>query len=461
MSRRIHSMGALGAVSAILAGLVWAPQAAAVTPPSIINVPPPPGSVGPEQPMRANFTCRAPGVLEGTNFSDPQAASRLLNLDAVRPLANGAGIKIALLDTGVTPNFRLPNVKPGGDYINEADDGMVDCDGHGTLVAGIINAAPNPDDSLVGVAPAAEVFSIRQSSGLFSLENPPPNSDPDASRTAVDLRAMARAVVHAVDLGAQVINISMTACMKALRPVDDAGLGAAIHWAVSERNVVVVVAAGNTGTEQNNHCVQNPPARQDDPGSWNDLVTVATPAWWSQDVLTVGSVNDQGAPSTFTLLGPWVGVAAPGERIASLGNYPDGRLVNAEPGTDGQWVPFYGSSFSTAYVTGLAALVRQKFPQLNAYQVMDRIKATAHAGPGSPDPAVGAGLIDPVAALTWNVPEQPAPEPPASQVITPAAPPPPPDNRPNQVAAWMLGGFAVTALAVIAVVAALRGKPQS
>lgn len=458
---RLQKAGSLSAVSAILAALVAAPQAAAISPPSIVDVSPPAGSVGPEQPMRQNYACRTPGVLDGTNFSDPSPAARLLNLDGVRPLADGAGIKIALLDTGVTPNFRLPNLKPGGDYINEADDGMVDCDGHGTLVAGIINAAPNPEDSLVGVAPAAELISIRQSSGLFSLQNPPPNSDPEASRTAVDLRAMARAVVHAVDLGAQVINISMTACMKALRPVDDAGLGAAIHWAVSERNVVVVVAAGNTGRRDNNNCIQNPPGRQDDSGSWDDLVTIASPAWWSQDVLTVGSVNDQGAPSTFTLLGPWVGAAAPGERIVSLGNYPDGRLVNGEPGQDGQMVPVFGTSFSTAYVTGLAALVRQKFPQLNAYQVMDRIKSTAHAGPGSPDPAVGFGVIDPVAALTWKVPDQAAPKPPASQVITPAAPPPPPDERPDRVAAWILGGFVVTALAVIGVVVALRGKPQS
>ena len=56
-------------------------------------------------------------------------------------------------------------------------------------------------------------------------------------------------------------------------------------------------------------------------------------------------------------------------------------------------------------------------PQLNAYQVMTA-SVTAHAGPGSPDPAVGAGLIDPLAALTWKVPDQSAPKPPASQVIT-------------------------------------------
>lgn len=59
-------------------------------------------------------------------------------------------------------------------------------------------------------------------------------------------------------------------------------LGAAIHWAVSERNVVVVVAAGNTGRRDSNNCIQNPPGRQDDSGSWDDLVTIASPTWWSQ-----------------------------------------------------------------------------------------------------------------------------------------------------------------------------------
>jgi len=449
---------AISAVSLVLAGLVCAPEAAAISPPSIANVPPPPGSDGPEQPRRQSFACRTPGVLEGTNFVDTAAANKLLNLEAVRPIADGAGVTIALLDTGVTPNFRLPNVKPGGDYIVAGDNGLVDCDGHGTLVAGIINAAPNPMDSLAGVAPAATVISIRQSSALFALQNPPPGGDAEASRTAIDLRAMARAVVRAVDQGAQVINISMTACMRALRPVDDAALGSAIHWAVAEKNVVVVVAAGNTGGAQ---CSQNPPARQDDPGTWDDLLTVASPAWWAEDVLTVASVNDVGFPSTFTLMGPWVGVAAPGERIVSLGNYDDGRLVNAEPGPEAQMVPVYGTSYSTAYVSGLAALIRQKFPTLSAYEVMNRIKATAHSGAGRPDAVVGYGLIDPLAALTWNVSELAAPTPPASQVVTPAAPPPPPDERPARVAAWILGGFALATIAAIAAVAALRGKPLS
>jgi membrane-anchored mycosin MYCP len=448
---------ALGAVSAMLGGVVWAPAAGAIAPPSIITVAVPPDTVGPEAPMRASKICQAPGVIEGSNFTDPPLPWRLLNLAATRPLATGAGITVALIDTGVTPNPRLPNLRPGGDYIVEGDKGLADCDGHGTLVAGIIGAAANPADGFAGVAPDATLISIRQSSEYFDLEKPSgANGDPNATRTAIDLRAMARAVVHAANMGAQVINISMVSCMKAVRTADDAGLGAAIHWAVAERNVVVVAAAGNTGADCS---PQNPAPPANDPASWNNVVTVASPAWWADDVLSVGSVTNDGVPSTFTLKGPWLGAAAPGETITSLGNFPDGHLVNGLPGKDGPLVPIYGTSFSAAYVSGLAALVRQKYPELNAYQVVNRIKSTAHAGPTPMDPAVGWGVVDPLAALTWNV-ANPAPKLPVNKIVVPAPPPPGPDMAPRQVGTWVLAGFVGAAVLVIGVAAALRRKPR-
>jgi membrane-anchored mycosin MYCP len=457
MGRRLRCATALGAVGAMLAGVVWAPAAGAITPPSIVTVAVPPDTVGAEQPMRASKICQAPGVIDGSNFTDPPPPFRLLNVGATRALATGAGITVALIDTGVTPNPRLPNLRPGGDYIVEGDKGLADCDGHGTLVAGIIGAAPNPGDGFAGVAPDAMLISIRQSSEYFDLEKPSTNNgDPNATRTAIDLRAMARAVVHAVNMGAQVINISMVSCMKAVRTADDAGLGAAIHWAVAERNVVVVAAAGNTGGD----CTQNPPPPANDMASWNNVVTVASPAWWADDVLSVGSVTNEGVPSTFTLHGPWLGVAAPGETITSVGNFPDGHLVNGLPGKDGPLVPIYGTSFATAYVSGLAALVRQKYPELNAYQVVNRIKSTAHAGPTPVDPAVGWGVIDPLAALTWNV-ANPAPKLPVNKVIVPSPPAPGPDLAPRRVGTWVLGGFVGLAVAAISVAAALRRKPRS
>lgn len=67
-------------------------------------------------------------------------------------------------------------------------------------------------------------------------------------------------------------------------------------------------------------------------------------------------------------------------------------------------MPFWGTSFSAAYVSGVAALVRAKYPQLTAHQVINRIMQTAHNPPAGVDNRVGYGLVDPVAALTFNVP---------------------------------------------------------
>ncbi len=71
------------------------------------------------------------------------------------------------------------------------------------------------------------------------------------------------------------------------------------------------------------------PARPGLP-NWDDLNVVVSPAWYDEYVLTVGSVGQDGAPSQFSLAGPWVDVAAPGEGVVSLD--PDGEgLVDTMP----------------------------------------------------------------------------------------------------------------------------------
>ena len=67
-------------------------------------------------------------------------------------------------------------------------------------------------------------------------------------------------------------------------------------------------------------------------------------------------------------------------------------------------MPFWGTSFSAAYVSGVAALVRAKYPGLTAHQIINRILQTAHNPPRGVDNQVGYGVVDPVAALTFNVP---------------------------------------------------------
>lgn len=123
-------------------------------------------------------------------------------------------------------------------------------------------------------------------------------------------------MVHAANLGVGVINISEAACYKVSRPIDETSLGASIDYAVNVKGVVVVVAAGNTGGD----CVQNPapdPSTPGDPRGWNNVQTVVTPAWYAPLVLSVGGIGQTGMPSSFSMHGPWVDVAAPAENIVA------------------------------------------------------------------------------------------------------------------------------------------------
>ena len=87
-----------------------------------------------------------------------------------RPL-RGEGVTVAVIDTGVAPDPRLPRLTGEGDSVGTTS-GTEDCDAHGTLVAGIIAATPVPDGGFSGVAPDVALLSIRQSSVKFVVDGP-------------------------------------------------------------------------------------------------------------------------------------------------------------------------------------------------------------------------------------------------------------------------------------------------
>jgi membrane-anchored mycosin MYCP len=172
-----------------------------------------------------------------------------------------------------------------------------------------------------------------------------------------------------------------------------------LAYAVDVKNVVVVAAAGNVGGL--GQCPdQNPPADPARPGrpDWDSVKVVVSPAWYDDYVLTVGSVDQQGAPSRFTLAGPWVDVAAPGEGVVSLDADGEG-LVDSLPAF-GSSMPIVGTSYAAPVVSGITALVRARSPHLTARQVMQRIKDTAHRPPSGWDPFVGNGVVDALAAIS-------------------------------------------------------------
>jgi membrane-anchored mycosin MYCP len=440
------------AVSAavLLAGLSAAPSAGAVAPPVVAPGPPPTGPVGPPDPTEQKAICGLPtGALPATDFTKQTSAEAMLEFRSAWRFSRGAGQKVAVIDTGVNRHPRLRALEPGGDYVSSSD-GLQDCDAHGTLVAGIIAAAPSPDDSFAGVAPDATILSIRQNSGAYGVKGfgSDQANDPNAVSPGYGTTiTLAVAITRAVDLGSTVINLSEVACASAAAGIDDEAVGRAVRYAF-ERNVVVVAAAGNV-SKQGRCSTQNVMADPNQPlvTGWDTVTTIASPAWFDKYVLAVGAVTTSAAPADFSLHGPWVAVAAPGERITSLDANGPG-LINGQVDQQGL-VPINGTSFAAPFVSGVVALIRARFPELSAGQVMDLIKRTARTAGDGPNPATGYGVVDPVAALTHQL--TPADSKPLTAAGTPISGAPQPD--PGNVRARMIV-FGVTAASVTLMAAA-------
>lgn len=553
----IEAARRVAAVSAVLTMISMSanmPVALAITPPTVDpGAVPADGKPDSDQPMHRSNSCSTPITVNNPDVTKMAPGFDLLSISTAWQYSTGFGVPVAVIDTGVNPNPRLPAV-PGGDYIM-GGDGLQDCDAHGTIVASIIGAAPQgllpmprpmppvpafppvagpppatgapappvdvpappppppppapvtiiqtapapppapapapppppppadapaagntplplangPEpqtdnepavpapppgapDGVVGVAPGATIISIRQSSRAFEPNNPSTSPDSDERVKAGTLATLARAIVHAANMGAKVINISVTACMSAANTLDQRSLGAALWYAATVKDAVVVAAAGNDGE---GGCSDNP---MNDPLStdprdrdWQQVKVVSAPSWFSDYVLSVGATDATGAPLDKSMAGPWVGVAAPGSHIMGLSPQTGGPVNAYPPSRAGEKnMPFWGTSFSAAYISGVAALVRAKYPELTAHQVINRIVQTAHNPPAGVDNKVGYGLVDPVAALTFNIPpgERFAPDS-QSRIITPAPPPPPPDHRARNTAMGLLGGIAGVVLVVL------------
>ncbi|MFD7867030.1 type VII secretion-associated serine protease mycosin [Streptomyces sp. NPDC059783] len=290
----------------------------------------------------------------------PWPLQRVL-LDALWKDTRGKGVRVAVVDTGVdTTNPQLTAAvdrSAGIDYTGTGGDGTLDESGHGTKVAGIIAARPRAGTGFVGLAPEATVIPVRQNDGRHSGRD----------------STMAAGIDHAVAEGAGVINISQDTS----RPLtEDSVLGRAVARAVAE-DVVVVASAGNDGAD----------------GRSGNTYPAAFPG-----VLAVAASDRDDERAAFSQPGDFVDVAAPGVDI-----------VSTVPG-NGQCTD-NGTSFSAPYVSGVAALLRAKYPDWTAPQIAARIEQTAQRSVNGRDPFVGWGVVDPVRALSGDAAPQDAPHP--------------------------------------------------
>src|ERR1700744_674941 len=145
-SRRLRPLraAAITATTLIVATVALSGSPAyAIDPPGIDPAAvPPDGPPGPGQPMKQNSYCTEVGVLPGTDFRVQPKYMDMLNLQEAWKFGRGAGVRVAVIDTGVTPHPRLPHLIPGGDYVMGGGDGLSDRDAHGTIVASMIAASP-------------------------------------------------------------------------------------------------------------------------------------------------------------------------------------------------------------------------------------------------------------------------------------------------------------------------------
>ncbi|AKE40607.1 type VII secretion-associated serine protease mycosin [Corynebacterium kutscheri] len=284
------------------------------------------------------------------------------NIRKAHSFATGKGIKVAVIDTGVANHPRLGGVINGGDLLGHGNS-YDDCDGHGTIVAGIIAARPG-DDDIIGVAPDAQIISIRQSSSLLHRAD-----NPHVSGT---LDTLGDAIVLAVEQGAQVINTSVVACIPPGTPdVDTTSFDAAIHRA-EEAGVVIVSSLGNTTPE----CPQN-----------STIYPAHHPL-----VLGVGANVDPYYQTDYTLVTPHKHLSALGSCPAGLSPRGDGMAMGLLQGQN--FTPFEGTSFAAPAVSGLVALIKQRYPHYSPAQLREYLFAAVDPSTGFIDIPHALGLID-------------------------------------------------------------------
>lgn len=279
----------------------------------------------------------APAPPNDTFYSQQWALPRI-GAEAAWARTRGAGVTVAVLDTGV--DYIHPDlagrVDLGRDFVDRDDDPM-DVQGHGTHVAGIVAAAAGDGFGIAGIAPEARILAVRV-------------LDSDG---AGNYSQVADGIVHAADRGARVINLSLGG------DEESRLLGAAVDYAAS-RGAIVTCATGNDGRTSIGY-----PAR-------------------SESCLAVGATDELDRHAHFSNRGAGIDLVAPGASILST-----------VPGaTHDSWD---GTSMSAPYAAGVAALLASQ--GLGRRQVVDTLLATARdLGPAGRDTTFGAGRIDAAAA---------------------------------------------------------------
>ncbi|WP_158290521.1 S8 family peptidase [Halobacillus salinus] len=260
----------------------------------------------------------------------------------------GEGVKVAVIDTGVDKDHPDLNIAGGKNFVEGSSD-YDDQNGHGTHVAGIINAQPN-DIGTIGVAPDAKLYAVKA-------------LDQGGKGNQIDVIA---AIQWAIAKDMDIINLSFTSPYASEVTVNSKTLADIIKEAHSQ-GIFVVAASGN-----------------DKSGEGQKTDDVMYPGRYDF-VYSVGSVDQDLERSYFSYGGKSIDFVAPGERIRST-----------YVGDEGESTYGYlsGTSMSSPFVAGSIALYKELYPNYSFKQIEELLFDNAKdLGSKGNDSSYGHGFL--------------------------------------------------------------------
>ncbi len=306
---------------------------------------------------------------------------------------NGAGIDVALIDSGVVPVNGLTapgKIVNGPDLSFDAQAGAppyLDTFGHGTHLAGIIAGRDDAvsssgvpgSSSFAGIAPGARIVSVKVASA---------GGETDVSQV---IAAIDWVVQHRSSdgLNIRVLNLSFGTDSIQDPAIDPLAYAAEVAW---RNGIVVVTAAGNSGDQR---------ARLADPAIDPYVIAVG-----AADTHGTGTTADDTVP-TWSSPGDATrtpDLVAPGVSVPSLRDPGSTLDLSAPSATGSRLLRGSGTSQAAAVVSGAVALLLDQRPRMTPDQVKALLTSTATRLPAADPVAQGAGMIDLEAAQKEDVP---------------------------------------------------------
>ncbi|MBD1901495.1 S8 family peptidase [Trichocoleus sp. DQ-A3] len=309
--------------------------------------------------IEPNYVYKALEVPNDPEYSK-QWNLRSINVESAWDETKGAGMTVAVIDTGIS---RVPDLKDtkfvqGYDFVNNRDQADDD-NGHGTHVGGTVAQATNNGYGVAGIAYEASLMPLK----VLSAEG---------GGTVADI---AEAIKFAADNGADVINMSLGG------GGESQVMQEAIDYAYN-KGVVIVAAAGNSNENSASYPARYP------------------------HVIGVSAIDSAGEKAFYSSYGAGVDISAPGGAITE--ENPSGGILQETISYDenGKLIPtfaaFQGTSMASPHVAGVAALVKAS-GVTEPEEVLGVLKKSARVISDDPLNYFGAGHLDASAAVKLAV----------------------------------------------------------